>query len=141
MQPYRFEFEHLKGDANKVVDALSRTPEFECQAVEIHPAASLRLEELSNAARVDPNYARPSPVGQRQWEKDGELWTLEINGQRCIWVPSDDSLRPKILSEHHETPLAGHFGVKKTYARLQGRFRWDGMRKEVEEFVRTCDVC
>ena len=37
--------------------------------------------------------------------------------------------------------MAGHLGVKKTYARLFERFRWEGMKKDVEEFVRTCDLC
>ena len=141
LQPYRFEFVHLKGEANKVADALSRTPEFECQAIEIHSAAPLRQEELEEAARKDVDSPKPQPVGKVQWEKKGGLWKINLNGRECVWVPNDAALRVKLISEHHETPLAGHFGIKKTYARVQERFRWDGMRKQVEEFVQTCDVC
>ena len=141
MQPYRFEFVHLKGEANKVADALSRTPEFECRAVEIHPAAPLYRENLTHAAREDPSYVRPPPINNITWEKKGELWMITLHGKECCSVPHDASLRRKLISEHHETPLAGHFGIKKTTARLQERFRWDGMRKDVEEFVVTCDVC
>ena len=43
MQQFRFEFVHLKGETNKVADALSRTPEFECSAVEVHRAPQLQL--------------------------------------------------------------------------------------------------
>ena len=31
--------------------------------------------------------------------------------------------------------------MKKTYARLFARYRWEGMKKDVEEFVRMCDLC
>ena len=141
MQPYRFEFIHLKGEANKVADALSRTPEFECQALEIHSAAQLHREELLSAARQDSSYACPPPLEGRSWEKKGDLWEIHLDGKDCIWVPNSVSLRAKLVSEHHETPMAGHLGIRKTYARLQERFRWPGMRKEVESFVRTCDVC
>ena len=141
MQPYRFEFVHLKGEANKVADALSRTPEFECQAIEIHPAACLHWEELAIAARGDPTYVRPLPLEGHPWGKKGDLWMVSLNGKDYVWVPKDTSLRANLISEHHETPMAGHLGISKTYARLQERFRWVGMKKDVESFVRTCDVC
>ena len=73
MQPYRFEFVHMKGEANKVADALSRTPEFECSAIEVHAAPPLHQEDLSKAAKADKGYARPQPIGGREWEKRGEL--------------------------------------------------------------------
>ena len=58
-----------------------------------------------------------------------------------MWVPDDPRLKAKIISEHHETYMAGHFGTKRTLARVQERFRWAGMRKDVEDFVKTCDLC
>ena len=141
MQPFRFEFVHLKGETNKVADALSRTPEFECSALEILSSQSLHQDEIVAAARKDSGYVRPPPLGDRVWEKRGELWTVGTGDQVCIWVPNDQGLRAKIISEHHETLMAGHFGIRKTLARVQERFRWAGMKKEVEEFVRTCDAC
>ena len=49
-------------------------------------------------------------------------------------------VRTKLISESYETPLAGYFGIKKTTERLRERVRWAGMRKEVQEFVKTCDI-
>ena len=141
MQPYRFEFLHLKGETNKVADALSRTPEFECQALEVHAAAPLRREELLEAAKNDQGYAQPPPGKREGWKREGELWVNDGGDGRCVWVPRDATLRAKIISEHHETPIVGHLGVKKTYARLFPHFRWEGMKKDVEEFVKTCDPC
>ena len=104
MQPYRFEFVHLKGEANKVADALSRTPEFECHAVEIHAAAPLHLEDLTEAAKKDPTYATPPAARGCEWRKEAGLWKSVKGGQPVVYVPRDDVLRKKIISECHETP-------------------------------------
>ena len=61
MQPYRFEFVHMKGETNKVADALSRTPEFECSAIEVHRAPLLHWDEIVSAARDDPSYRNSKP--------------------------------------------------------------------------------
>ena len=45
-QPYRFQFEHIRGDNNKVADALSRASEFECRAVKIHAPSTLQFSQI-----------------------------------------------------------------------------------------------
>ena len=141
MQPYRFEFVYLKRKTNKVADALSRTPEFECSAVEIHRAPQLYWDELMRAARADPAYPESQPEKGGGWKKEQGLLTLDQRIEKYVYVPDDAKLRSKIISECHETPLMGHFGIKKTADRVREHFRWVRMRKEVEEFVKTCDIC
>lgn len=46
-----------------------------------------------------------------------------------------------VLREHHDSLLGGHYGVEKTYDQIKKRFKWKGMRKDVEEYVRGCDIC
>ena len=140
MQPYRFEFIYLKGETNKVADALSRTLEFKCCAIEVHPAAQIRPADLLEAARKDSSYVQPLTEMRQEWKKEGELWVNRTGESACVWVPYNATLRGKLISEYHETPIAGHLGVKKTYVRLFERFRWEGLKKEVEEFVRTCNL-
>ena len=41
----------------------------------------------------------------------------------------------------HNDKLAGHFGPLKTYQRIQERYYWPDMRKQIYDFVRTCDTC
>jgi hypothetical protein len=55
-----------------------------------------------------------------------------------ILVP--ESLKEKILKRFHDSPYAGHLGVKKTTARIQRRFKWHKMAKEIKEYVRRCEV-
>ena len=66
---------------------------------------------------------------------------MQRNSRECVGVCNDEILCHKLISEHHETPIAGHFGIRKTFDRLCGGFVWNGMQKDVEDFVRTCDVC
>ena len=58
---------------------------------------------------------------------------------RRILVPK--GRRKKVLELAHTHPLAGHFGGKKTFAKLSGRFLWPRMWVEVKEFVRSCSGC
>ena len=142
LQPYRFTFEHIRGDNNKVADALSRAPEFECRAIEIHSPPALQMSQIKTAAQNDPEYSQidVSKI-HGEWEHRDNIWySVDEVPIRCI-IPNDDIIRDRIISELHETPLAGHLGVKKTYERVKTYFYWHGMKASIEEFVRTCDIC
>ena len=41
----------------------------------------------------------------------------------------------------HDDKLAGHFGPLKTYQRIHERYFWPDMRKQIYDFVQTCDTC
>lgn len=56
-------------------------------------------------------------------------------------IGSHGELREKLINEFHNTALGGHSGVQVTYHRLKALFYWKGMKKEVKQFVRSCDNC
>ena len=41
----------------------------------------------------------------------------------------------------HTDSLAGHFGPLRTYQKIQERYFWPDMRKQIYDFVKTCDIC
>ena len=49
--------------------------------------------------------------------------------------------RSQILSLAHETPMSGHLGVNKTYAKVSSHFYWPCLRKDVVQFCRSCHTC
>ena len=49
------------------------------------------------------------------------------NAGRRLCNPDHGNLRASILAEHHDVPLAGHLGVKKTLSSLQQTFYWPDM--------------
>ena len=49
--------------------------------------------------------------------------------------------RQQVLELGHSNLLAGHFGVKKTYAKIARNFLWPKMWVQVKAFVRSCAGC
>ena len=39
----------------------------------------------------------------------------------------------------HDTPLAGHLGVDKTYRKVLGHFYWPGVHCDIKKFCRMCN--
>ena len=49
--------------------------------------------------------------------------------------------REEILSLAHDTLLAGHLGVNKTYNKVMTHFYWPGLQKDVRQYCKTCHTC
>lgn len=47
----------------------------------------------------------------------------------------------RLLSEYHDTPYAGHFGVAKTRASISRDFFWPNLSTDVKAYVVTCATC
>jgi hypothetical protein len=58
-----------------------------------------------------------------------------------IFVPDDDDIKRDILVHCHDDPMAGHFGVHKTFELVNRSYHWPGLRQYVRRFVTTCDTC
>ena len=56
-----------------------------------------------------------------------------------LYVPR--SVRAQVLQWGHSSQLSGHPGGRRTHAFVGRRFWWPSMRKDVNDFVRTCAVC
>ena len=41
----------------------------------------------------------------------------------------------------HDHEISGHFGREATYNRVKDRYYWKNMKKDVEEYVKSCDKC
>ena len=56
-------------------------------------------------------------------------------------LDKDSFLKTLLLQEFHETPIGGHAGVQRTYLRLAANFVWEGMKKDVKDYVGQCYTC
>lgn len=54
---------------------------------------------------------------------------------------TDVDQRLNILRDRHDSRTAGHFGERKTLDLVARDFWWEGMRADVKQYVRTCDIC
>ena len=57
-----------------------------------------------------------------------------------IYVPIQ-KLQNQILEWHHDSPLAGHLGVAKTYELIKRCFWWESLLKDCWQHVSTCSIC
>lgn len=58
-----------------------------------------------------------------------------------LWIPSDDSLRLRLVQEAHSQPMASHPGIAKTYEILQRDYYWPKMIESVRQYIRNCHTC
>src|SRR5215813_6977525 len=46
-----------------------------------------------------------------------------------------------LLYMFHDNELSAHFSTQTTYDKIKQRYWWKGMRKDIDEYVKTCDRC
>ncbi|KAK9395739.1 hypothetical protein NXF25_019100 [Crotalus adamanteus] len=56
-----------------------------------------------------------------------------------LYVPQ--IMRDKILKRCHDVKQAGHFGFVKTLHLARHQFWWPTLRRDVEEYVKSCPTC
>ena len=60
--------------------------------------------------------------------------------QNLLYVPDGPS-RLQVLHHCHDVPMAGHFGIHKTFELISRRYWWPRLREFVKDYVRSCDTC
>ena len=56
-----------------------------------------------------------------------------------IYVPP--KCRSSVLNICHDSPSAGHFGIRKTISLISRDFWWPSLHSDVKDYIRSCDVC
>ena len=59
--------------------------------------------------------------------------------QGLPYVP--EIIRSEVISCQYDDPLAGHFGIDKTKKLVGRKYYWPSLKKDVENYVRGCDIC
>lgn len=58
-----------------------------------------------------------------------------------ITILTDPDEIQQILLDFHDSPLAGHQGVRRMAHKISQQYKWVGLRKDVQNFVRNCKTC
>ena len=80
-------------------------------------------------------YYKKNGVLMRKWRPPDAEWAVKHQ------VVLQKSCRNGVLSMAHETPLAGHLGVSKTYNKILNHFFWPLIKTDVSNFCRSCHTC
>ncbi|GBG90119.1 hypothetical protein CBR_g50212 [Chara braunii] len=143
---YDFKLEYLKGEYNKVADALSRRADYLGALVSNFGISDEVTQSLVGVYQEDPVtmdiihklHAKDKATESEFVMVDGLLY-LDKAGIKRLVVPSSEPLRSLFLGECHDA--TGHFGYKKTSVNLVQRFWWPGMFDDAKKYVETCQIC
>jgi hypothetical protein len=142
MKKFTFVIKSIVGNANKVVDALSKR----CLIMQEFQVKTLGFEHLKEMYHDDADFKEAYKAcanhvlrDRSQWEKYMIQEGLLFRGnQLCI---PKCSIRDNLLKEKHTGGLVGHFGHDKMFAQLRNSYYWTGMRTKVINFVNRCRIC
>lgn len=118
---YDYEMIFRPGRDNSAANALSRRQENPLLTA-LHFSDVDIWKQIREASKSDSyvqllgKKAGDPPHGNLTW-RDGLLFY-----KRKVVVPTDPSLRAKLLYEVHDSKVGGHLGILRTYRRLQQQF-------------------
>ena len=139
--PYTFQW--IKGINNTFADALSRNPTPACRSTisVTHALLAGLRKRLKIVAERDLEYQALLKQADDP-TSDLKTWQgLVIDAQGRVCVPKDDEIRTLLISEVHDSPMAGHFGMDRTLELLQRQWYWKGIQSDVREYVKSCVTC
>ncbi|GBG83850.1 hypothetical protein CBR_g37649 [Chara braunii] len=146
IEQYDFDPQCLKGEYNKVVDALSRRPDFSGALITEFDLTDDLTRSLVEAHREDQfmseiirRFEAKDKKTSAKFELVNDLLFLEKAGNKRLCVPNRESLRSLFLGKCHDA--TDHFGYKKTAANLLQRFWWPTMMRDAQLYVETYQVC
>jgi hypothetical protein len=138
---YDFEIVYKKGKQTVVADALSRKDE-DVEAL-LCVILIIQLDWIIEAMgewKNDENvWTRIQRLQQESSASDTFAWKNDSLWYKdCLYLCKNFQLKQKILLELHTSLVGGHLGFLKTYHRVNKEFFWDGLKTDVQRFVKEC---
>jgi hypothetical protein len=144
---------HVSGAKHDLIDCLSRFPTEEyCSEedeIEDVPLLAIEVLDFATSQRTDAacneiivGLSNPalSRLKVNFLIKDDVLYYRHAKQDRNV-VVVPQSLQQAILHECHDSPMAAHLGIAKTFERIRRSYWWPQMRKDIVKYVRTCHPC
>ena len=83
---------------------------------------------------------RDKTHGQLRTPEWGEADGL-LTFHRRIYVPDSRNLRRRIITQYHDSQVAGHLGRMKTLELISRDYWWPQISRHVGQYTRTCETC
>ena len=155
MKDYDCIIDYHPGKANVVVDAFSRkmisTLTLKDYDWRLAPDGALlaRLNVIPDLRQIIVNAQKNDAKLQElaQLVSTGDKTDFAIDGsggllyKNRLCVPNDMELKKKILYESHNTVFTMHPGSNKMYQDMKQFYWWQGMKRDISEYVTKCLTC
>ena len=105
--------------------------------------------ELANLHKRALSFQESNEVPVCIYKRNGVLmrkWRPPDTSPQDDWAIKHQIIVPKpyqkeILSIAHDSPMAGHMGINKTYSKILNHFYWPSLKRDVQDYVRSCHTC
>jgi hypothetical protein len=168
LQEYDIKIVYHPGGLNTVADFLTRNPAMEsyctkCRGPINLDAVSIRSKSFKDLVKeAYSNDVLAQRLIQLQQEPlhrqsrllaqfkciDGLWYYCDTDADtknatfRCrLYVPDSAPLRTELLLNYHDAPSAGHPAAVRTLRKLERLYFWPGMRRDVQAYTQSCEVC
>lgn len=125
-----------------MADALSRNAEEELLEAISGPSWAI-WEDIRTNLEGDPRCKEN--MEKRAVEQDGvnnfEMKDGLLLCKGRVVVPNKGELRKRVIEHFHDSKEGGHSGNFRAGMRIANTFYWDGMKNDVRDYVRACEVC
>lgn len=146
---YSITLEYRPGKHNTIADGLSRLP------LNINVITRAQAKKYQNSENrqsqikfTDPELEWQEIINfQNAEEENMENFKEQENDIDIFYNRTerenirDTKTRKAILKLYHDHKLGGHQGSTKTYQRIKRQYRWPNMKKDIENYVKSCQVC
>jgi len=162
LSEFNFKIVYRAGSNNGKPDALSRRPDYALNADNSSsdvPFTVLRPENFSAVATLvssindqilqeykDDEFYSDTYNQLNSENKDASIKLKDFSISNSfllfknkIYVPP--KCRSSILNICHDSPSAGHFGIKKTINLINRDFWWPSLQSDVKDYIRSCEIC
>ena len=132
----------IKGKDNLAANALSRVghllalqaisqvqPQWIQTMLNLYVTGSRAQELLTQLALQSPN------------DQGFNLQQGIIRYKGRIWMGNNSIVQTKLIVALHSSAVGGHSGQHATYHRIKKLFCWKGLKQDVENFIRQCQIC
>ena len=152
MNQFDFEILYKKGSempadflSRNVVNSISLSNEKLIEQQDLDPFIKLIKAFLLNR-QLPANHPDPASIRRLAFDcflEDGLVWRrIKRNYEPSrVVLLLPQSLKNEVMQQAHGTLMAGHDGTLKTKERILSCYYWNGMDKDINDFIQQCHKC